>query len=256
MYKRIGLIIGMLTFFLMLFPVEKVYAAEEVLGPLIQTTNPREEYLGLVHLELLQTEKNINGSVEQSIQNVIPSVVRIQTGNFIGSGIILEIEEDTLLIASNRHQLIHQEFSGIELYNDEVVSGKRIYLSEKYDLGFLIADISNLSYESRSELRCIRMEEERKDALVSGAQMFHVGSTDGVARNIYQGMIADTSYYFDEFDSFMIYNYCEAKAGMSGGGTYDSHGYCIGMLTGGYQDESASLPMKYIREEWEMLKGQ
>ena len=54
---------------------------------------------------------------------------------------------------------------------------------------------------------------------------------------------------------YMIYNYCKAKAGMSGGGTYDEHGHCIGMITGGLADETASLPMQSIREEWERYAG-
>lgn len=234
------------------FPIRSV-CAKEMFGPLIQTTTPKEEYLGLVHLELLQTDENQYGNIAESVQNVQPSVVRIQTGNFTGSGIILEVREDSLLIASNRHQLMSQEFSGIWLYNGEVVSGRRIYLSDKYDLGFLLADISELSYESRSELRCIRTDESCEKSLSRGTKMFFVGSADGVACNIYQGSIADEWYYFDEFGSYMIYNYCTAKAGMSGGGTYDEHGHCIGMVTGGYKDETASLPMKLIREEWNAL---
>lgn len=237
-----------------LFPADEVYGAETELGPLIQTTTPREEYLGLLHLGLLQTEEVLHGSTAQAIQNVLPSVVQIRTGDFIGSGIILEISEDTMLIASNRHQLISREFSGIWLGSGEMLSGRRIYLSDSYDLGFLTADISRLSYEQRSELRCVRMDEDCEEMLHRGTEMFLVGSTDGAARNIYQGSIANPWYYFDEFGSYMIYNYCTAKAGMSGGGTYDVHGHCIGMITGGHDDETASLPMSLIRAEWEKLQ--
>lgn len=227
----------------------------ETLPPLIQSVTAKEEYQGLVNLGLLETDENWQGEIALSAQNVQPSVVRIQTGNFTGSGIILEVLEDSLLIASNRHQLISQEFSVIRLYNGEGVSGKRIFLSEEYDLGFVRADISSLSYESRKELRSIRMDEKCERALDRGTKMFFVGSTDGVACNIYQGSVADAWYYFDEFGSYMIYNYCTAKPGMSGGGTYDEHGHCIGMVTGGHDDETASLPMKLIRREWEKLNS-
>ena len=83
-----------------------------------------------------------------------------------------------------------------------------------------------------------------------------MGSTDGVACNIYEGMVADPWYYFDEFGSYMIYNYCKAKAGMSGGGTYDEHGHCVGMITGGHDEETASLPVQNILEEWNKLESQ
>lgn len=227
--------------------------AGEALGPLIQTTTPKEEYLGLVHLDLLQTEENLHGGISQSVQSVQPSVVRIQTGNYTGSGIILEVLEDSLLIASNKHQLASQEFSGIWLYSGEVLSGKRIALSEQYDLGFVLADMRTLSYETRKTLRCIRMDEACEEALKRGTEIFFVGSADGVASNVYHGSVADAWYYFDEFGSYMIYNYCQAKPGMSGGGTYDEHGHCIGMVTGGHDDETASLPMSLIREEWKRL---
>ncbi len=251
--QRRWLLSGLLLSGLLLFliPAEKAYAAEAVMGPLIQTTTPREEYLGLVHLGLLQTEENLKGAAEQAIGNVMPSIVRIQTGQFTGSGMILEISEDTLFIVSNKHQLFSQEFSGVQLYNGETVSGRRVYLSKDYDLGFLAADISGMSYEKRGQLRCIRAEADCEEALVRGTEIFLVGSADGVACNIYRGEIADPWYYFDEFGSYMIYNYCTAKAGMSGGGTYDTHGHCIGMVTGGHDDETASLPMSLIRKEWE-----
>lgn len=227
--------------------------AQKMLRPLIQTTTPKEEYLGLVRLNLLQTEENQYGDMGQSVQNVQPSVVRIQTGNFTGSGVILEVREDTLLIASNKHQLASQEFSAVWLYGGEVVSGRRICLSEQYDLGFVLADISTLSYEARKNLRCIRTDEACEKTLKRGTKMFLVGSADGIACSIYQGSIADAWYYFDEFGSYMIYNYCTAKPGMSGGGTYDEHGHLIGMVTGGCDEETASLPMSLIREEWERL---
>ena len=229
--------------------------AEEIVGakmpgPLVQTTTQEEEYSALVHLELLRTPVNENGDMAQSVQNVLPSVVKLQTGNFSGSGIILEVRKESLLIASNRHQIQSREFSTVKLYNGESVSGRCVFLSDTYDLGFLEADISRLSYERRKELRCIALSETCGDALTRGTPMFFVGSTDGVACNIYEGTIADPWYYFDEFGSYMIYNYCKAKAGMSGGGTYDEHGHCIGMITGGADEETASLPMQSILEEW------
>jgi len=211
--------------------------------------------MGLVHLGLLRTEDNYSGNMSQSIQNVMPAVVQIRTGNLLGSGMILEVGEDTALIVSNRHQLAGQEFSVIKMYNGAEVSGRRLYLSSEYDLGFVMADISRLSYESRGRLRSISVSGSCNERLDRGTEIFLVGSTDGVACNIYEGIVADPLYYFDEFGSYMIYNYCKAKAGMSGGGTFDEHGHCVGMITGGHDDETASLPVQNILEEWNKLEG-
>ncbi len=231
----------------------QVCAREEELGPLVQTTTPEDEWLGLVHLKLLGAAENYNGDVSQSIRNSMPTVVQIRTGNYLGSGIILEIREDTLVIASNRHQLAGQEFSSIKLYNGVEVAGRRIYLSDSIDVGFVLADISQLSYERRAKLRSVAVREGCNEQLAKGNEIFMIGSTDGVASNIYEGIVADPWYYFDEFGSHMIYNYCKAKPGMSGGGTYDEHGHCVGMITGGHDDETASLPMKSILNEWKKV---
>lgn len=227
----------------------------ELKTPLIQATTLKEEYEGLVHLNLLVSPENYSGDIAQSIRNVLPTVVRIRTGEYLGSGIILQIDENSLLIASNRHQLQSRDFSSVTLYNGEEASGRLVFLSENYDLGFLEVDITRLPYEKREELRSIVCSKDCEEALRQGDAMFFVGSADGVACNIAEGKIGDPWYYFDEFASYMIYNYCKAKAGMSGGGTYDEHGHCIGMITGGLADETASLPMQSIREEWERYAG-
>ncbi len=234
-------------------PPVQVCAREEELGPLVQTTTPEDEWMGLVHLKLLGAPENYNGDVSQSIRNSMPTVVQIRTGNYLGSGIILEIREDTLLIASNRHQLAGQEFSSIRLYNGAEVAGRRIYLSDSVDVGFVLADISQLSYERRAKLRSVAIREGCNEQLAKEDRIFMIGSTDGVASNIYEGIVADPWYYFDEFGSHMIYNYCKAKPGMSGGGTYDEHGHCVGMITGGHEEETASLPMQSILAEWEKI---
>ena len=237
----------------LLCPFGKVCAAGEPLGPLIQTTTPEDEWLGLVHLGLLETAENYNGDTSQSIRNVMPAVVQIRTGNLLGSGIILEIREDSLLIASNRHQLAGQEFSLVRLYNGAEVSARRLYLSDSVDVGFILADISQLSYERRARLRSVSVKSGCNTQLGRGSEIFMVGSTDGVASNISEGVVADPWYYFDEFGSHMIYNYCKAKPGMSGGGTFDVHGHCVGMITGGHDDETASLPMESILAEWNRI---
>ncbi len=230
-----------------------VCARDESMGPLVQATTPEDEWLGLVHLGLLDVTENYNGDMSQSIRNNLPTVVQVRTGNYLGSGIILEIRENSLVIVSNRHQLAAGEFSVIKLYNGAEVSGRRIYLSDNLDVGFVLADISQLSYERRARLRCVTVRAGCNEQLQKGSSIFMVGSTDGVASNISEGMVADPWYYFEEFGSHMQYNYCKAKPGMSGGGTYDEHGHCVGMITGGHENETASLPMKSILDEWEQV---
>lgn len=221
--------------------------------PLIQTTTPKEEFQGMVNLGLLFTPINEGGKISESIQNVLDGIVQIQEGIYRGSGTIVSVREDSVIVASNKHLLSHQEFAAVKFHNGEKANGRRLAMSDAYDLGFLTVDISNWDYEQRAKLRCVVYSAEKESRLKAGDAMFVVGSTDGVAVNIYQGSVADPWYYFDEFDSYMVYNYCNAKGGMSGGGTFDRSGYYIGMITGGIDGETASLPAKIIQSEMQKL---
>ena len=52
----------------------------------------------------------------------------------------------------------------------------------------------------------------------------------------------------------MVYGRCYAKAGMSGGGTFDAEGRLIGMTTAGtIEDEFASVPVRHIMAAYEEI---
>lgn len=229
-------------------------AEGEGVRPMVQTVTPADEYRGLVHLGLLGTEVNDNGDMSQSVRDVMPAIVQIRVGNFWGSGVILEIGEDDLLLVTNRHVLDHpSDMAYVRFYSGASGASRDMVCSDRYDLGFIRMDISDWSYEERRKLRFVNTDSEEQ--LGRGDDIFLVGSTDGVACNVYVGTVADPWYYFEEFGSHMIYNYCKAKGGMSGGGTFDEHGHYVGMVTGGYDDETASLPLATILEERERLRG-
>jgi len=220
------------------------------LGPLLQTTNDADEYRGLVKLDLLCTEEAPDGNVSKASQNVMPSVVQIKEGNYWGSGCILDIGDDYVILVSNKHLLIHRNYSAVYFYNGKMGLGKALWLSPTADLGFAKVDISDWSYEDRRKLRKIRINDRSASNLKRGDRIFMIGSSDGVACNVSHGTVANPLYYVAEFGSDMVYNYCKAKPGMSGGGTFNEYGHYIGMITGGAQDETVSVPVRMIEEAW------
>ena len=64
--------------------------------------------------------------------------------------------------------------------------------------------------------------------------------------DIKEGRIGNPSWYVEEFHDDMLYNYCSANPGMSGCGAFTENNYYIGMLIGGYDNESACLPLPTI----------
>ena len=66
----------------------------------------------------------------------------------------------------------------------------------------------------------------------------------------------DAWRYIDLFEKEMLYGHGFAKAGMSGGGTFDSYGHLIGMTAGGtQQNETASVPLPSILSAYEEVTG-
>lgn len=222
-------------------------------GRLIQATDPGQEFEGKAVLGLLSARGNKNDSLQDISGLVKPAIVRLHTGNLTGSGIIISLERDRALIASNKHQLSPSLYSEVTLFSGKKLKGIRSYLSDSYDLGFLEVDLSPLSFEERLDLRTIYYDD--KITCKKGDFMFVIGSADGVAANVFEGIVADPMYYFPEFGSHMVYGHCRAKAGMSGGGAFNREGCCIGMITGGIDDETASLPIAFIFDEVKQFYG-
>ena len=67
----------------------------------------------------------------------------------------------------------------------------------------------------------------------------------------FKGSIGDMWRYIEEFGAYMIYGYGYARAGMSGGGTFDAKGNFVGMISGGTaESETASVPLICIEEAY------
>lgn len=222
---------------------------------LIQTVTEEDVCMGMIHLGLLETKTCEEGNAEEAMEAVKPSVVKIQTSGYYGSGTILHITEEELILVSSRHLLELDEECLVTLYTQDIAAGSVFGISTRYDVGFVSVPLTELSYDSIMQLRYSAVNERCYDLLEKGDEMFTAGSADGVAENLYRGSVLHTDWYIEEFDADMLYTYCGGKAGMSGGGAYDVHGHYIGMLAGGYGEETVSLPVAVILEAYEAAEA-
>ena len=87
--------------------------------------------------------------------------------------------------------------------------------------------------------------------------MFLVDSgSETAAAQYYEGTVEDIHRYIEDFDAYMLYGHGFAKAGMSGGGTFDGRGFLIGMTTGGtLLNETAGVPLPDIVAAYEEVSG-
>lgn len=220
-------------------------------GHLIQTVSDKEEYEGMLHLGLFRTAASKN--MEEAIANVKSSVTEIQIGDYRGSGSIFSMDETYLYVTTSKHLLIYGVEAQVTFYQGNTFTGEVLGVSTEADMGVIRVKAEYIPIHILRNLRYVATNPERSQNLEAGEEMFLVGSADGVAKNFYMGVVANPWEYFPEFGSFMIRNFCEGKPGMSGSGTFDQKGIYIGMLTGGSGEETASIPLSVMLEEYEKI---
>lgn len=192
-----------------------------------------------------------NSEAWQSYNQVRNSIVKIDMGEISGSGVVFTIDEDEIVIVSSGH-LLEQYDSGIVTFsNGAIAVGWVQGISSASDVGFMTVLISDLDEEKTSRIETVKYDLEYFEKITDGTEIFQVGSTSGVAADFYLGSISAKEWYFEEFDSYMLYNFCKATPGMSGGGCFTNDGKLIGLVSGSYMEESCALPLPAIIEAYE-----
>lgn len=227
---------------------------------LIQSVSDQDIYEGLVALGMLECPVLEAPDCEKAYENVRNCVVRVNMGNAYGSGIVWQLTENAVIVATNEHVLEYWDDSTGFLYFPQgyYANARILGVSKEYDVGFLIADRDYFSYEELQKLQYACVEEAVYGELKPGDAMFCVGSGAEVGTTEYhEGTMEDAWYYVDIFENDMLYGYGFAKAGMSGGGTFDGYGHLIGMISGGTQrNETASVPLPSIMAAYEEITGE
>ena len=179
--------------------------------------------------------------------SVQTSCVRIQADGHYGSGSLLEVSENELIIVTNRHVLQYwNEDSYVTFFNGASCGGEVLWLSEEADIGFLKANLQTLSEEEKRDLQAIEIAGESPQ---KGDYFFMIDMASDVwNKKLYEGQILEPKIYIEEFGTDMLYGESCFSPGMSGCGIFDMQGRYIGMLTGGtQQNEIAAVPADAIK---------
>ncbi len=206
-----------------------------------------------------QTETE-SPDVNQAYSYVRPTIVQIHSNGFYGSGTIYSIEKDYITIISNKHVLEDWNKGTnnyVIFYDGAVTNAELIGLSDNTDLGMIRVDTAELMYEELIHYRSINYDETVYDSLGTDYTVFTIGSdmfikniveddkvsiygiNSGIGSSLYSGVLVNSDIYVTNLDRNMIYCYCYAQPGMSGGGIFDVYGHYLGMLTGGTSDDEA-----------------
>lgn len=257
-YNRLSLIMIWIVF-IIAAPLP-VSAKEGQKQHLIQTVTEKDIFEGMLALGFLECEVLEMNDCEAAYENVKECVVQIRMESAYGSGIILEMTPERIIIVTNKHVLEYweDEISYVQFPQGYFTGAKMLAVSEEYDIGFLEVSCTEFDYQELEQIRYVHYDEELYQTLQSGDEMFCAGAEDVVSAettaDFYQGSIADTWRYIEEFEEYMLYGYGYAREGMSGGGSFDARGNFIGIISGATMSgETASVPLPLIIEAYERI---
>ncbi|MCM1199791.1 MAG: serine protease [Bacteroides fragilis] len=229
---------------------------------LIQTVTEQDIFEGKLALGFLESPVLTSEDCAMAYENVKGCIVRIHMGNAYGSGVVFRITPENVIIVTNKHVLSYWEepASYVQFPQGYFTQARIIGTSAEHDIGFLAVANQEFDYSELERLRYVHWDMDRYQAMQAGDALFCTGAGDemeaGGADSFYEGSVGDMYYYIDDFGEFMIYGYGYAREGMSGGGTFDSYGNFIGMISGATMSgETASMPLPAILEAYEEIRA-
>lgn len=235
-----------IIFSVFLSPVPIQAAEQETPPHLIQTVTDKDIYEGMLALGMSECSVLSEENAEEAYEIVKDCVVKVNMGNAYGSGVIWQMTSDEVIIATNRHVLDYwdEKVSYIHFPQGYYAKAELLGVSDEYDVGFLAVDVEELGYEALDQLRYVSRNMEEYEQLMPDDAIFYVGAQEGDTAGFFLGSVGDMWRYIEEFEAYMIYGYGYARAGMSGGGTFDAKGNFVGMISGGTaESETASVPL-------------
>lgn len=206
-------------------------------------------------------------------------IVKVDIDSHAGNGIVWKIDDDGIIIASNRHLLMHDTRADITFFNNESASADIWGFSKQYDIGFVQIKNDDVSpqvlrdiYEAVPVMYDMDSEVDRQtfEADYSGGAVMQLGSYTLNAeaslksdkKPFYSGKI-DSVRFEPVFNTNVIVTECFSKAGMSGAGLFDSGARLLGMVSGGDVEDTAEkkeaektfcIPSYLIEAEYNILK--
>lgn len=232
--------------------------AEDSQAPhLIQTVTEQDIFEGKLALGFLENPVLAVGDCGRAYENVKNCIVRIHMGNAYGSGVVFRITPENVVIVTNKHVLSYWEepVSYVQFPQGYFTQARILGTSAEHDIGFLAVDNQEFDYHELEQLRYVHWDMDSYQAMQTGDAIFCTGAGDGPGADgtdsFYQGSVGDMYHYIEDFGEYMIYGYGYAREGMSGGGTFDSYGNFIGMISGATMSgETASVPLPAIIEAY------
>lgn len=199
----------------------------------------------------LDGEEALWGTQEQKLTEtdltVLRSIVQIQAGTLYGSGVIYDMDADSVWIATAGHVLDDDPGEVLVTFPEGTqVRAQVVAQAADADLAFLQIEIGELTKETRKSFLPVTTDRDVFDGLAVYDDVWMYGS-DG--KPVY-GFVVEPWIYVEDFGQDMMLLQGQMEPGMSGGGVFTADGVFLGILCGA--DESgkvAVVPYSVVETE-------
>lgn len=207
------------------------------------------------NIEQTSAETGANREIEKQpsqektdLENVLdemrPAVVALRSDekNMIGSGFILELQEDVIYICTNRHVIENSDYWTVKFYDGETVTGKKEGVSQVYDVGIIRVETASIPEELLKHLSAVNIDLEYWNEL-DGKQIdvgFVSMCQDEEGDKSVTGILLNTLAEFP-WENGLRHSEFQIRFvdGDSGAAIFDETGRLISMVCGtSYEDET------------------
>ena len=201
-------------------------------------------------------------SQEELIEYIKQSIVRIEAkvpdgaggeNTMVGSGVIIDITDDYVDIATASH-VVELTAKPLIYFNDgNLAYGSVLAYGRLSDVAFVRINAADISVETETYKAVICADSEDYAGLTADDLVYMLGSATTVSGDVKEGSIKETEQFVELFQNNMLVCETAVSAGMSGGGTFDEQGKCIGIIVGTGENESVSVAIADVLSEYRSI---
>lgn len=180
-----------------------------------------------------------------------------EEGEYYGSGVIWDAEDESLILATAGHLLKKGEIVRIAFPDGERDGEYSVAISAAADVGFVRVPWQTASAcpPDTARIPAVACLHQRIfDSLDADSPLSVIAcSPEGVGDLFCQGGLAERAWYREEFGTDVMLMDCRSREGMSGAGVFDGYGCLVGIVVGGSEVDTAVLSMEKINAAYEEI---
>ena len=181
--------------------------------------------------------------------------VYIKCGAFSGKGIIYNVTDEKMIIATAAHVLSSGGASeaNVKFRDGTEALGKAIY-SDKTDAGFVVIDRETLNNTTYEAYEGLHRDRELFDNIEKDSPVFIANPDAGNGLYCDYGILTEKWIYAEYYDNYIMLVKASGSEGLSGSALLSEEGVFLGIVSGmNDEGELAIIPYSVVESEYAEL---